>query len=187
MFGPEIKCGLSSNGEEVRLIAPRQENTSLLVSWLNDQEVMRLLDPHAKTTDETKENLRLKEFETSDEWCMWQIEANNICIGAAWLHDIQFPEATAFSGIMIGDKNYWGHGIASVVEQRVINYAFDKLKLEYLYAIIFEPNKASRRVFEKLGFKQYGIKPAAASIDGKVYDGWEAVLTKKEWREKNGE
>jgi RimJ/RimL family protein N-acetyltransferase len=53
-----------------------------------------------------------------------------------------------------------------VVEQSVIDYAFSELKLEYLYAIIFEPYIASKHVFEKLGFKQYGVKPAATYIDG---------------------
>lgn len=181
MFGKEFNCGQSKHGDEIRLITPRRENVPLLVEWLNDHEVMRLLDPHAKQTNEKQEALHLREFESSDEWCMWQIEVDSQCIGAAWLHDIQYPEATAFTGIMIGDKNYWGHGIGTVVEEAVINYAFSELKLEYLYAIIFAPNIASRQVFEKLGFKQYGIKPAAAFIDGKLYDGWEAYLSKKDW------
>jgi hypothetical protein len=69
---------------------------------------MRLLDPHAKQIDEKQESLRLEEFEKSAEWYMRQIEVNVVCVGATRLHDICFPEATAFTGIMIGDKNYWG-------------------------------------------------------------------------------
>ncbi|MFA7243850.1 MAG: GNAT family N-acetyltransferase [Patescibacteria group bacterium] len=185
MFGQKIFCGKDKKNREIFIVQPETKNTALLVSWLNDAEVMRLLDPHAEKTDENKENIRLKEFQSSNQWCMWQITVEDVCVGAVWLHDIQFPEATAFTGIMIGNKNYWGDGIAAIVEQCVIKYAFSELNLEYLFAIIFEPNIASRRVFEKLGFKEYGIKPAAAFIDGKLYDGWEAVLSKKDWKNKN--
>lgn len=181
MFGKNIKCGQDKKGNEISLIRPDFNNLELLVDWLNDHEVMRLLDPHAKPTDLKKETKRLKEFEASEDTCMWQILSNNVCVGSAWIHDMQFPEATGFTGIMIGDKNYWGCGIATIAEKCVIDCAFSELNLEYLYAIIFEPNQASRCVFEKLGFTQYGNKPAAAFIDGELYDGWEAVLSKKAW------
>lgn len=181
MFGKEISCGVDKKNNQIKLIGPDKKNLSTLVGWLNDHEVMRLLDPHANTTNVPKEKKRLEEFEKSEDTCVWQITSNDKFIGTAWLHDIQFPEATAFSGILIGDKNCWGCGIASVAQKAVINYAFNELKLNYLFVIIFSPNIASRRVFENLGFKQYGIKPAAAFIDGKLYDGWEAFLSKDSW------
>lgn len=49
------------------------------------------------------------------------------------------------------NPNFWGKGYATEVVQRVIQYAFDELKLDKIIAETQKKNQASIRVLEKLG------------------------------------
>ncbi len=53
----------------------------------------------------------------------------------------------------------------------VIRHAFDDLGLELISARVFEPNLASRRVLEKLGFTHEGtLRHAVMAQSGVIYD-----------------
>lgn len=51
---------------------------------------------------------------------------------------------------------FWGLGLASEAGQAIIDYAFNTLDVETLFAGHHPANAASRRVLEKLGFKLAG-------------------------------
>ena len=55
------------------------------------------------------------------------------------------------SGFYEINPNFWGKGYATEVVQRVIQYAFDELKLDKIIAETQKKNQASIRVLEKLG------------------------------------
>jgi RimJ/RimL family protein N-acetyltransferase len=48
---------------------------------------------------------------------------------------------------------YWGKGIATEATKQIIEYAFNELKLERLFASVFDFNKASQKVLKKNGFQ----------------------------------
>lgn len=50
-------------------------------------------------------------------------------------------------------KKYWNQGYATESSIGCLNYGFDKLKLEEVYATVMPENIASVRVLEKLGFR----------------------------------
>jgi len=69
----------------------------------------------------------------------------------------------------------WGQGYASEIGQALISYAFERLNLKRLIALIEPDNKASERVAVKLGmsFEKEVIRPGGAvrkvySIKGQV-------------------
>jgi len=49
-------------------------------------------------------------------------------------------------------KRYWGKGYATEAARATINYGFEVLKQEKLYAMTLSENKASRHVLERVGF-----------------------------------
>ena len=68
----------------------------------------------------------------------------------------------------------------------MLKYAFEWLNLNKVYAVIYEPNKASQKVLEKNGFKFVGrlrkqrYIPTVGYVDELYYD-----LLKDEWKNTN--
>ncbi|WP_313184162.1 GNAT family N-acetyltransferase [Lacrimispora sp.] len=54
-------------------------------------------------------------------------------------------------------KKYWGMGYASEAARAVINYSFDILKADKLYAGHHPQNKASEKLLLRLGFQYIGL------------------------------
>ena len=76
---------------------------------------------------------------------------------------------TAEVGYWIGEP-FWGQGIATKAVNLIADYGFNCLKLERIYAGIFDFNKASQRVLEKAGFKLDGVFENAVFKNGKICD-----------------
>lgn len=51
---------------------------------------------------------------------------------------------------------FWGQGYASEAGAAALDYGFDRLKLDSIYAAAHTGNQASNRVLEKLGFARNG-------------------------------
>jgi ribosomal-protein-serine acetyltransferase len=74
------------------------------------------------------------------------------------------------------ELNYWispefqGRGIMSQVCKKMIDYAFNFLKLEKIEVSIATDNIRSRKICESLGFELEGILKHADSINGNIVD-----------------
>ncbi|MBS4537044.1 GNAT family N-acetyltransferase [Clostridium sp. D2Q-11] len=55
-------------------------------------------------------------------------------------------------GVILGDKRYWGKGIAKKAVSMVVNYIFRDLNINRIYIETGENNKAALKLFEKLKF-----------------------------------
>ena len=65
---------------------------------------------------------------------------------------------------------YWSKGIATEAARQICRLAFEKLDIIRISGNYFEPNIASGRVMEKVGFKHEGKKINAAVKGEKVYN-----------------
>jgi RimJ/RimL family protein N-acetyltransferase len=76
---------------------------------------------------------------------------------------------------------YWGRGYCSQALRVVARHAFEKLRLQRLYARCFVRNPASSRVLQKLGFVHEGRQRQHV----RKWDGFEDIdlygLLKDEW------
>ncbi len=72
-------------------------------------------------------------------------------------------------GYWIGEP-FWGKGIATRAVSLAVNYAFESLKMERVFASVFEGNDASKRVLEKCGFKLEGVARKAVFKTKKLLD-----------------
>ncbi|PAW95355.1 hypothetical protein CKK33_18360 [Mucilaginibacter sp. MD40] len=76
-------------------------------------------------------------------------------IGNIELTNISDEEARC--NVLIGEKLFWGKGIAGRALSLVSNYAFSYLKLKRLYTKIYSENKPALSVFKNCGFIQIGL------------------------------
>jgi len=79
-------------------------------------------------------------------------------LGFVDLFDFDPKNKRAGVGIIIKNANDRNKGFGQIALQEICNYAYNVLYLHQLFANISASNKASIRLFEKLGFVQVGCK-----------------------------
>lgn len=79
-------------------------------------------------------------------------------VGVVDLYDFDPYHKRAGVGIVIPQDLDRSKGYASAGLQMMIDYSFNRLRMHQLYAGIAEDNVASRKLFEKLRFRESGIK-----------------------------
>lgn len=88
----------------------------------------------------------------SEDFIRMGLEYNAKLIGYADLADIK--DHTAEIGIAIGESALWGKGIGFNATKCLMNYASKKLGITIFNAETHETNLRSRKMLEKIGFKE---------------------------------
>ena len=78
-------------------------------------------------------------------------------IGNIRLFNIHPIHRRAELSLLFYDKSEWSRGYATEAVEAVVNYAFSDLKLHRIFADYYELNRASSRMFEKVGFIREGV------------------------------
>ena len=155
---------------------------SALLKWENDEELYHLTIPKKKDCVWTKQNFESLQKKYTDNSknnsAIYIIFDQNKPIGNYSLqmnpdHLLKKGEETSWPGLTIGEKEYWGKGIASKAISLIIDKARDEYNLKKLTAGVAEKNEASKRVLEKNGFKLEGKKENHLIYNGvwmKQYD-----------------
>jgi [ribosomal protein S5]-alanine N-acetyltransferase len=82
-------------------------------------------------------------------------KADGEYIGSMGIH-LDPENQRAEIGYWIG-KPYWGQGYASEAAKRLLQFGFDVLKLNRIYARCFSENIGSERVMQKIGMQYEGL------------------------------
>ena len=120
-----------------------------------DERVMEYF-PSTLTAEESNDLAQKIRLELSEkQYGLWAVEAIDIdpFIGFVGLHYQDFP-ARFTPCIEIGWRlsfEYWGTGYAFEASSKVMDYAFNTLKLPELVSLTTEGNHRSRKLMEKLG------------------------------------
>lgn len=88
----------------------------------------------------------------SDDFIRFGIEWNKQFIGYVDLACIN--DESAEIGVAIGESKLWGKGIGYQATKRMMKYGSEKLGVTIFNAETHETNIRSRRMLEKLGFKE---------------------------------
>ena len=79
------------------------------------------------------------------------------------------------------NRNYWGNGFMSEALPLIIDYAYNISDVNRVEAFVETPNKASRSLLEKLGFRMEGILREHEMCRGNLIDIQLLSLLRKEW------
>lgn len=74
-------------------------------------------------------------------------------------------------GIVVGDREVWGRGVARTAIRLVSAHAFDELSMSKLSAGCYADNIGSIRAFEAAGFHREAVRPGHYICDGRRVDG----------------
>lgn len=174
MFGPVLK------GQKVTLRPPDAGDAAKFIEWFADLEVTRFLGTAFPLSLQAEEDTikRLGESK-NDVW--WVIEAEGKCIGASGIHRIDWINAHAITGTVIGDTSCWRKGYGSEAMALRTAYAFRQLNLHKLKSGAFMENEPSKRALQKAGYKQVGVSREDFWRDGRWHDHWECEILRSEW------
>nr|WP_319401493.1 GNAT family N-acetyltransferase [uncultured Carboxylicivirga sp.] len=149
--------------EELVLRALEPTDVDLLYKWENDMkiwEVSNTLTPFSRHQLKLYiEQAQLDVYQTKQLRLIIELEPSHNAVGMIDLFDFDGFHQRGGIGIII-HEDYRNKGYAFDALEMFIEYCFDTLGLNQLYANISINNKASIQLFEKAGFELIGNKKA---------------------------
>lgn len=147
------------------------------VSWLNNRKINKYLEARFKhhTVAETKKFVQ--EMNDNPDIYLFGIFIGDNHVGNIKLGPIDRNHLFANIGLLIGEKDYWGKGLASEVIQAAVNFAFEELGLQKIDAGCYESNIASKKAFINAGFEVEGFLKSHVMSEGKREGAWLLGLT----------
>jgi RimJ/RimL family protein N-acetyltransferase len=112
----------------------------------------------------------------------WLIYSSGVEEPAGWI-SLRIGERASTSGEVGYSvvREQRGRGIATEAVSAMLEEGFDRLQLRAMRAYCMPDNAASRRVLEKVGFKQEGVLPRGAMVQGQPVDVLGFVIDRSVW------
>jgi len=101
-------------------------------------------------------------------------------IGMMSLIDLDYDNKNSEIGYWLG-KKYWRKKLAKEAIKLILNYGFNELKLERIYARVMSPNISSAKLLESVGFIYEGRSRKASFRKGKWMDDLRYGLLREEF------
>jgi RimJ/RimL family protein N-acetyltransferase len=167
---------------DLRVLDPKDDLESYSC-WINDQELTVFLSVGKFPT--TRSGLRdfINVYKASKDLLLGIFKQDEH-IGNITLHHIDWQNRVGELGILIGDKKHHGKGYGSEAVRLLLEHAFNRLNLRKVTAGMFSGNKASQKMFEKLGFMLEGCLREQFFYHGKYYHNLRYGLLRREWVQK---
>ena len=102
-------------------------------------------------------------------------------IGNISLQSIDYTNSSAELAVIIGNKDYWGKGIATQAGRFLLEHAFNKLNLNRVYLGTCDLNAGMKKVAESLGMLQEGISRQSMYLHGNYEDVVSYGIIKEDW------
>jgi [ribosomal protein S5]-alanine N-acetyltransferase len=149
--------------------------TEEYVSWLNDEEISRYLETPCSGNTLSSVRKFVDGCQADPDSFLFGIFAReggrhigNIKIKCNY---VNHGLGNGNIGIMIGNKNFWGKGVATESIRAITKFGFNVLGLQKIAAGCYEINQASFRAFKKSGYKVEGVIRSAIVFEGRRIDG----------------
>ena len=155
-------------GSRIRLRPLRGDDAAALYALHSDPQVMRYWSRTA-WTDHAESISHLERMAQAERvgdipWAIAGRE-DDVLIGSLSVFQIVPEHARCMFGYALQSAS-WGQGLALEATRLGLAYAFSALGLERVEADIDPANQPSRRLVERLGFKQEGLLRHRWKVDG---------------------
>lgn len=159
MFGKKMKV------ENVLLKPFTEEQIITSVEAMSDHRVTRYtMRLHSPTKEDQLKWLdSVRKSEDKYAWGVFLEETPEILRGST---SLKLRGRNGHSGIIIFDQSVWGQGVASRAHIARTYFAADQLDLLKIGSRVLEPNVASRKALEKVGYVVTGKDYGNYFVDG---------------------
>ena len=167
---------------DIQLVPLQHTDIELVRGWRNAPEVAQYMYTDELISPEQQEAWFIKiNDDSSNQY--WLIRYNDQPIGLASLTGISYSLGSCYWAFYLGDTSIRGAGIGSKVECNVLDYVFNKLKLNKLRCEVFEFNDKVISMHEKFGFRREAYYRQHARKNGKWHDVVGLAMLKEEWEQ----
>ena len=170
-------------GKNISLIAPNIKYINLHAKWDNDPDFRHVSRNYLPISPEAfKKFFDKKQPNPPNDIFLniWHKHDKKL-IGYAGFNHIQWANAIADIGLMIGEKEYWGKDIGTEAVALLLEYGFNELSLFKITGGMFHINVGSWRVAEKVGMTREIVLKKQAYMKGTYVDEYQYCMFKDEW------
>ena len=128
------------------------------VKWFEDPEIVKYSDNQYRSFSLDGQLEYVEGCLKSPNILLVGIFHENLHVGNICVNDIACVHKRGEITYVIGDKAYWGSGLATKSVKRVIQYLKDNYDLTKLHAGVSSLNIGSKRVLEKSNFNLEGVR-----------------------------
>ncbi len=158
-------------GEKIVLRAVEDADNAMLLSLINDPDTEILLGGSSPPVSEAEQFKWFEHQKRSQAVlrCTVALQDDGKAIGVIILSDIDMKNATGNIHIKMS-KDGRSKGYGSDAVKTMVQYAFEELRLNCIYANILSYNEISIKLFEHCGFKRDGVLRQRVFKKGKFVD-----------------
>ena len=162
-----INCTLLN--KDIRVVDFKSKHiTENYISWLNDEDVVKYSEQRHVVHNFDNVTKYFNDKLNSDDYFL-AIEF----FDKEWIHignigvSVNKPNNLADVSIIIGEKKYWGKGIALIAWKLVLDMLLKKLKFRLVTAGTMELNEPMLKIIKKSEMKIDAVLPARFDFNGK--------------------
>ena len=145
------------NKKKLELKKIKRKDLETVVKWRNNSEIMKYTTQFFLLNMEHQNNWFNDISKKDTDRVMFVFTYGKDIIGVGGLIHLDKQNKNADTAIMLGETKMHGKGLGTEALQLLVNYGFKKMKLHRISAEIFEYNKISLKLFEKLNFKREAL------------------------------
>lgn len=155
------------------------------VNWFNDAEVCKYNSHHTYPYCREQAAKYIEKTEESKSDLVLAIIAKDTGkhIGNISLQKVDYINRSAEYAIILGEKEYWGKGIAKEASLLILKHGFEALNLNRVYCGTSVKNIAMQKLAYALNMKEEGRRKEALYKNGEYVDVIEYGLLKKDFKE----
>lgn len=155
-------------GNSINLRTVEREDMEKVRDIFNNQEVMSNLGHNKPANLEQEEDFFEDQVNDNSDMVNLAICKDENLVGLISIKEKR-GQGIGEIGIWI-DPEYHGQGIGTESSELLIDYAFKELRYHKVVAKAYESNKASQKIWEKLGFEKEGVLREQAFRKGSYED-----------------
>ena len=180
-------------GEKVYLRPAERSDLPTFVRWFADAETARGLKLRAPFSHAQEEawfaDMIGRQGQTDYHFVICRL-ADDVPIGTAGLHQLDFVNGNAEFGISIGEKSEWNQGYGTDALHAICDFGFGSLRLHRIELEVYASNARAQRSYAKAGFTLEGTlrerhfardQHEDVHLMGILYDEWAAQDRPRSW------
>jgi len=154
-----------------------------IMKWVNDPEVIGKFTNFKRPMTREQEARYLEQIIASEKDQLFAVETESgEYLGNTGLHEIDYKARSGRLAIILGNKKYWGRGYAQSAVEGLLEQAFEKYRMNKVWAIVMEQNTKMQHILEKCGFKKEGLLRDEYFSQGRYHNMVRMSILEKEYK-----
>jgi len=149
-------------------IAETNKQFSLIETWLAQERIWKYLGP--PFTNGAYKRIAMTVAVNMGRSKFFIVKCDDVSVGLGGISNIDHINKCANCWYALGDVEYAGKGVMRTACGLIVDWSFEHLELNSIYAWAVAPNAPSHSILEANGFTRYGIQRQAFMLEGEFVD-----------------